>query len=214
MPQKVWAVGEEVLAADFNNYVQNQVVAQFPNVAARTAAIAAPVGGQASYIDSGDANEGPEFWNGAAWRKPWNMPWGVVAQFTVLPANLVTVGTTELVLFTTPAFNAPGNRRYKLTCEFTGLGTEIGNSFLVQMRRPNLAGTIFKFGPTLHIAGASYQTPFSFIGFDLPPANAAQTYVQTVQRTSGNGTFTALGGTHNNSMTVEDVGPAAAGAPT
>lgn len=38
MPQKTWVVGEEVLAADFNTYVQNQVVARFPTVAARDAA--------------------------------------------------------------------------------------------------------------------------------------------------------------------------------
>ena len=45
MPQKTWAVGEEVLAADFNTYVQNQVVPQFPTTAARDAAWVAPPDG-------------------------------------------------------------------------------------------------------------------------------------------------------------------------
>src|SRR5262245_19395364 len=42
MPQKVWAIGEEVLAADFNAYVQQQVVPVFTNVAQRDAQWAAP----------------------------------------------------------------------------------------------------------------------------------------------------------------------------
>ena len=45
MPQKTWAVGEEVLAADFNAYVQDQVVPQFPTSAARDAEWAAPPNG-------------------------------------------------------------------------------------------------------------------------------------------------------------------------
>ena len=42
MPQKSWAVGEEVLAADFNTYMQNQVVPQFTNVAQRDSQWSAP----------------------------------------------------------------------------------------------------------------------------------------------------------------------------
>jgi hypothetical protein len=50
MPTKTWAVGEEVLAADFNSYVQTQVVATFPNAAARTAAIPTPTAGRVTYV--------------------------------------------------------------------------------------------------------------------------------------------------------------------
>ena len=45
MPQKTWAIGEEVLAVDFNNYVQTQVVARFATVAARDAAWPAATAG-------------------------------------------------------------------------------------------------------------------------------------------------------------------------
>lgn len=45
MPQKSWAVGEEVLAADFNTYLQNQVVPAFTNVAQRDSQWAAPPNG-------------------------------------------------------------------------------------------------------------------------------------------------------------------------
>ena len=45
MPQKAWAIGEEVLAADFNTYLQNQCVPAFTNVAQRDAQWAAPPNG-------------------------------------------------------------------------------------------------------------------------------------------------------------------------
>lgn len=44
MPQKTWVVGEEALAADFQTYVQNQVVATFPNLAGRDAWASPPNG--------------------------------------------------------------------------------------------------------------------------------------------------------------------------
>lgn len=45
MPQKTWAIGEEVLATDFNTYVQNQIVARFATAAARDAAWPAATAG-------------------------------------------------------------------------------------------------------------------------------------------------------------------------
>jgi hypothetical protein len=64
MPTKIWAVGEEVLANDFNTMVQQQIVATFPNAAARTAAVAAPLPGMLTFLaDTGVY----ESWSGAAW---------------------------------------------------------------------------------------------------------------------------------------------------
>jgi hypothetical protein len=65
MPFKVWSIGEEVLAADFNNYVQSQVVSRFASAAARTAAITAPTLNQLTMRD-----DRPGFidrWSGTAW---------------------------------------------------------------------------------------------------------------------------------------------------
>ena len=50
MPHKVWAVGEEVLAADFNTFVQDQVVTTFPDIASLKA-WAAPNGAMA-WVDA------------------------------------------------------------------------------------------------------------------------------------------------------------------
>lgn len=52
MPFKTWAVGEEVLAADFQDYVANQVVATFVDAAQRTAQLPDPQAGQLSTLDS------------------------------------------------------------------------------------------------------------------------------------------------------------------
>lgn len=61
---KTWAVGEEVLAADFNGYVQQQTIAIFPNAAARDAAIIAPISGQTCFLTDAQALY---TWNGSAW---------------------------------------------------------------------------------------------------------------------------------------------------
>lgn len=64
MPFKVWVPGEEVLAADFNTYMQQQVVAVFATAAARDAAITAPINGQTCYLQDAGALF---WWNGTAW---------------------------------------------------------------------------------------------------------------------------------------------------
>lgn len=50
IPTKTWVVGEEVLAADFNLYVQKQVIATFANAVARDAALPTPTEGMACYL--------------------------------------------------------------------------------------------------------------------------------------------------------------------
>lgn len=53
MPHKVWAVGEEVLAADFNTYIQEQVTPTFPTLSQlQTDWPAAPLGARAITTDS------------------------------------------------------------------------------------------------------------------------------------------------------------------
>lgn len=63
MPFKIWAVGEEVLAQDFNDYLGEQVIATFPNVAARDAAIVAPNIGQVVHVVA----VGLQLFDGVGW---------------------------------------------------------------------------------------------------------------------------------------------------
>lgn len=55
MPTKTWVVGEEVLAPDFNTYVQKQVVPTFATVAARNAAYPAATAGAGAACAVGPA---------------------------------------------------------------------------------------------------------------------------------------------------------------
>lgn len=53
MPQKAWAVSEEVLAADFNNYVQNQTVPAFASTTERDAQWPSPPNGAMCVVTTG-----------------------------------------------------------------------------------------------------------------------------------------------------------------
>ena len=65
MPTKIWSVGEEVLAADFQAFLQNQVIVPFANAGARDVAWPAPLEGQAAWLS--DIN-GLTIYDGSAWR--------------------------------------------------------------------------------------------------------------------------------------------------
>lgn len=65
MPTRTWVVGEEVLAADFNTFVQQQVVSTFANTAARDAWSSAPNGARCVTLDTGTKWER----RGGAWRR-------------------------------------------------------------------------------------------------------------------------------------------------
>jgi hypothetical protein len=86
----------------------------FATTAARTTANGTPADGDASYINAGDATEGPEFYNGTSWRKPWNMPWGVVDVKTVTAAQN-GISTTADITGLSSTFTAVANRRYRYT---------------------------------------------------------------------------------------------------
>jgi hypothetical protein len=79
---KDWQIGEVVEAGEFQSYVQNQVVQQYPDSAARGSAVATPVPGMVSYLDSTKA---VEVYNGTAW--------GAVGQQS---PNYIINGATEI----------------------------------------------------------------------------------------------------------------------
>jgi hypothetical protein len=64
MPFKLWNVGEEVIAQDFNPAVAEQVIATFANAAARDVAILLPKVGQFAWLTDVATLT---FWNGTAW---------------------------------------------------------------------------------------------------------------------------------------------------
>src|SRR5262245_1427532 len=105
MPQKVWAVGEEVLAADFNTYVQNQTCPAFTGTAQRDSQWAAPPDG--AVCVTGDTDT---FWQylGGAWYTPFRRISGVSR--TTSPAT----AAAETVVVTAPAATVPANRQIRV----------------------------------------------------------------------------------------------------
>jgi hypothetical protein len=68
VPIKTWSVNEEVLAADFNEFLANQVVATFASSAARNSALSSPDKGQVSALD--DHAGALWIYDGSDWREP------------------------------------------------------------------------------------------------------------------------------------------------
>lgn len=107
MPQKTWAVGEEVLAADFNSFLQQQVVATFPNTVTRDLWAAPPIGALCVTTDT------LTFWiySGTAW--------GIVSglsqvQQAAIATGIATAAAVELTLAT---INIPAKpAAYTLEC--------------------------------------------------------------------------------------------------
>lgn len=107
MPQKTWAVGEEVLAADFNSFLQQQVVATFPNTVTRDLWAAPPIGALCVTTDT------LTFWiySGSAW--------GIVSglsqvQQAAIATGIATAAAVELTLAT---INIPAKpAAYTLEC--------------------------------------------------------------------------------------------------
>lgn len=86
---KAWAPGEEALAVDWNGYLADQVVAQFPNAAARTAGWASPPEGAVSYLADIDKCD---YYDGGAWRPVGVRRIGYVAN----NAGQSAIGTTYI----------------------------------------------------------------------------------------------------------------------
>jgi hypothetical protein len=108
--QKTWAIGEEVLATDFNNYVQSQVTAQFANAAARDAWSSPPNGALCVTLDDGVLwQRGP-----TAWRKPWASPWGRVGEAVAVADHLTFTTVMTAINGMSITFTAFAGRLYRV----------------------------------------------------------------------------------------------------
>jgi hypothetical protein len=206
------------VGSSYHQSIAARVMGRFATAAARTSAwaasIAPPAKGTPSYLATGNETEGPEYWDGVAWRRPWNMPWGVVAQIGG-NTQLTGIGATETALLTSPAFAAPGGRRYRITANGTWGNTEVSNQARMTIRRDaGTAGFAVSTGPLITAGVANSLYGASWVAYDVPPVNAAQQYTLGIARMSGAGTFTWYGTSYTNFILVEDIGPAAATAPT
>lgn len=157
MPQKTWLVGEEVLAVDFNGYLQQQVVAVFPNAAARTTQWPTPPNGAMSVLTDTNPRTLWTF-DGTAWVQIWPRPvyrcsWARTANGVATGAQM-DFGAPPTNAWITGATTVNTNSRFTmLKPGRVTLFGDVAGQFIPQM---SLAGT-----PTW--AGVA-QTPTSYSG--------------------------------------------------
>jgi hypothetical protein len=141
MPSKIWVVGEEVLAADFNNYVQEQVVATFGTAAARDAAIVAPNEGQTCYLTT--PGQLLVYHGTYGWRPPWNLPWGSIKEAT--PFTSPTLSAPGVVACTGTNFSLPvAGRHYGMFLEATLALDPAGSDLQLFVQTPDSTVTSHK----------------------------------------------------------------------
>lgn len=172
MPFKIWAVGEEVLAADFNDYVQEQTVATFANAAARSAALAAPNVGQLTFLSDTRVYH---WWNGTAW-----LPLqGVLAYVEAVTPQTGIQGVTDLTGLVTPSLALPGGHRIRITAE-------VG----FQKAGPDTSSWA-----ELHIADGSNTSQIVRFASCPAPGWAAMTASRVLMPAAGNYVYKARAGT-------------------
>src|SRR5262245_42076197 len=190
MPQKLWVVGEEVLAADFQTYVQNQVVPTFPNNAGRDTWASPPDGALCVTLDTN------QLWQriGGVWTRQGA---GQQVGFAANPAD-TGIGTTLVSVLTAP-FTALAGRRYWVHADLQfGVSSGSGAVFLeVRVDGAQLIGRNTSWG-----LGGATAGPTMTIGGVLNPMTAgAHTVDLQVSSTVAAGLFYQDG-----YLTVIDVG--------
>jgi hypothetical protein len=191
-----------------NHANQRGKIPTFNTSALATAAIPSPVDGQAYYLNLNTDQEGPYFFNGSNYRRPWNMPWGqVAAAYLTTPTS--SAGSPVTVIGSNINFSVVARRRYKYTVfghQFfqsvndglkvaitDGVGTEFSQTNLLPVGAPNV----------------NFAHGFSFTSFQDVAVSAAITRQLRVSRftgISGNVTFFA-DGTRPGMFLIEDIGP-------
>ena len=188
MPFKTWSVGEEVLASDFNPYVQQQVVARFATAAARTAAITAPVLSQLTTLDTAPGIV--QYWNGSAW---------------------VNVGSGAEIAYAQVTASVPLTNQSAASSHLVvdgGTQTYDGSPIVVEFFSPNVLTPL---GGATHLTlfdGATILAELALIGINtnqvsvpvfcrqrLSPSVGTHNYRVGAWVSGGNGTVNASSGT-------------------
>lgn len=195
MPSKVWAVGEEVLAADFNDYVQEQVVSTFANAAARDAAIPAPNVGQVCFLQ--DALSLFQY-EGTAWRA---LPRGRIGSNNATGTDR-TQGLSILVQvsFTLPVARLVRIEGYGSWSQITAASN--ASQYLnvgYDVNRQAQAGTVFNLPLSASFAG--YAALYVALA-----AGAHTAEVHCVNNSTGSGAMRFTAGAAGGWVAVSDVG--------
>lgn len=196
MPQKSWAVGEEVLAADLNSYLQSQSVPQFTNVAQRDSQWPAPPNGAVCVtVDTGT------LWQRtiSAWIRPFGV-WG----YAEVTASQGSIAATVVDLTgLTVTYTSPGLRRVRITVNTALQSTVAGDYGRVDIT-DGTGSTTYQ---TAQAQVAGVAVSVTCVAVEVAPQGAA-TYKARCVRSAGTGTLTSSASAVSPaSIIVEDLGP-------
>lgn len=176
MPQKLWAVGEEVLAADFQTYVQGQVCPAFTNVAQRDSQWSAPPNGAVCVtVDTG------RFWQriGGVWWQPFSLIAQSIRQTNAGPA------TAEADIGVQITITPPAGRRIRLEAGLRGINIVAPGIGVMRMREGAIELSSWQYP---QVAGGG---PGGMVGVTLNPSAATHTYRLTLEGVGGGATTQA-----------------------
>jgi hypothetical protein len=208
MPQKAWVTGEEVLAADFNTYLQNQVVPAFTTTAQRDSQWTTPPAG--ALCVTVDTNT---LWQrvAGAWQKPVSLPQGRLGHATTATDTTVTAVTptyTQIAGLSVPVTVA-ANRyimlRFQVGQAFWNTGTPGLMEFRVAQdgdQATKVAERGFYWWPG---TSAGSAMPPAWTGIVTPTAGA-HTYTVWCAQAGAGLSVTFYGSNYTNKLIVEDIG--------
>ena len=202
--------GTNITSSWANANVRDQAVSPFGSTAARTAEITSPIAGMVSTLTTNTSVEGIEVYNSAGqWRKPWNMPWGVVGRALITTDTSAT--TSTLVTGSSLSIVQVARRIYKYTITGHGFWQSINDG--LQVAITNGSGTTYNQYNMMPFGNSTtYAQAFGFSHYEVAASSATVTRDLRVNRfygPSGNVIFVA-DATRIGSFIIEDIGPSGA----
>jgi hypothetical protein len=166
--------------------------------------------GAYQYANTAATTEGPYWFDGTAWRQPWNMPWGYMTSATVTSSQ---TGISTLVDVTNSSitFTGVANRNYRLSAIGNFNNSSTANN-LVELNINTSGNTRLALGAVeMPATGAGVTitvTPWCIV----TPGAGSVTYKLRAQAVTSGTVDLLAGGTAPMIFMAEDIGPS--GAPT
>ncbi|CAB5217913.1 hypothetical protein UFOVP209_30 [uncultured Caudovirales phage] len=174
----------------------------FSTLGAANIAIPSPSDGQAYYLNSGTATEGPQYWHGSAYRLPWNMPWGHVTEVVQASDSTALATNTWGAYLTWSGTGVVANRLYRARTNFYWVPGAVG-----QLDFGIGAASGSPTRPFAQYAYANTAPVCSGQEITFTTTAGAMTRLLTIRMTTGGGTVVLKQGS---SLIIEDMGPAGA----
>jgi hypothetical protein len=207
---KTFTAGAVLTASDVNNYLMEQGVMYFATTAARDTAITSPEDGMTVYQGTNDANEGIWTYNGTAWRRPWNMPWGSQGRaFTNSTRQVMTTAGVDVTGLNV-TFDQVSNRLIKFTFMIGVLCTAAAfnaHTMTVNTGTTGAGTTVATLGQS-RMNASDYQI-FHYTATINTTTTGSQSYHLRQSALTGSG-IDIINDLGQGIMIVEDIGPSGA----